>query len=138
MPLKPQTVIRCQSADVLAAFERWLTAESAGDIRLVILEGPMRSGKSCLTKEPIILEERQTTSIEVDHFVQDRDEADNDQGYLDNVKRVPLAAAIQAGLATSPIVIVEEAVVWPLVQGIIEEIGSGRVQRTLGRAAYSW
>jgi hypothetical protein len=50
MPLKPQTVIRCQSADVLVAFEQWLTAESAAGIRLVILEGPMSSGKSCLTK----------------------------------------------------------------------------------------
>ncbi len=97
-------VIRCQSADVRAAFERWLTAESAGDIRLVILEGAMRSGKSSLTKEPISLEERQTTSIEVDHLRSGpRDEADNNQAYLDNVKRVPLAAAIQVGLATSPI-----------------------------------
>jgi hypothetical protein len=124
---RQQAVIRCQSADVLTAFERWLTAESAGDIWLVILEGAMLSGKSSLTKEPISLDERQTTCIGVDQFV--RDDADNDQGYLDNVKRAPLAAAIQAGLATSPIVIVEGAMVWPLVQGIIEEVGSDRVRR---------
>jgi len=128
MPLVgEQTVIRCQSADVLPAFARWVTAESAGGVRLIVLEGAMLSGKFSLTNEPISLDERQTTSIEVDHFV--RDDADNDQGYLDNVMRVPLAAAIQGGLATSPIVIVEGAMVWPLVQGIIEKIGSGRVRR---------
>jgi hypothetical protein len=38
-------VIGSDSTDVLATFERWLTAESASGIRFVILEGAMRSGK---------------------------------------------------------------------------------------------
>jgi hypothetical protein len=122
-------VIRCSSADARATFERWVASESEAGARLIIIEGAMMSGKSSLTKEPISLDERQTPNIEVDHFVQDRDEADNDQGYLDNVKRVPLAAAIQAGLTTSPIVIVEGAIVWPLVQGSVGEIGAARVRR---------
>jgi hypothetical protein len=125
-PVGQQTVIRCQTTDVLAAFERWLKAKSAAGARLIVLEGAMMSGKSCLTKDPFTLGDRQTTSIEVGHFARG---ANNAQGYLDNVRRAPLAAAIEDGLATSPIVIVQGAMVWPLVQGIVEEIGAGRIRR---------
>jgi hypothetical protein len=50
-------------------------------------------------------------------------------GENHSVKRVPLAAAMKASLAMSPVVIVQGAMVWPLVQGIVEEIGAARVRR---------
>jgi hypothetical protein len=79
-----------------------------------------------LTKEPIVVGDRQSANIEVDHFARG---ASNDQGYLNSVKRVPLAAAMKASLAMSPVVIVQGAMVWPFVQGIVEEIGAARVRR---------
>jgi hypothetical protein len=45
------------------------------------------------------------------------------------VKRAPFAAAMKTGLATSPIIIVEGAVVWPLVQDTVDEISAARVRR---------
>ena len=91
--------IRCSSADVRLILEGWVANESAAGARVVVLEGAMSSGKSRLTKEPIILGDRQSAPIHVDDFIHN---ASNDEGYLNGVKHVPLAAAIQAGLATSP------------------------------------
>ena len=119
-------VIRCSSADIHSIFEDWVASESAADARLVVLEGAMGSGKSDLTKEPIVVGDRQSANIEVDHFARG---ANNDQSYLNSVKRVSLAAAMKASLAMSPVVIVQGAIVWPLVQGIVEEIGAARVRR---------
>jgi hypothetical protein len=118
-------VIRCSSADIHSIFEDWVASERAAGARLVVLEGAMGSGKSDLTKEPIVVGDRQSANIEVDHFARG---ASNDQGYLSSVKRVPLAAAMKASLAMSPVVIVQGAMVWPFVQGIVEEIGAARVR----------
>jgi hypothetical protein len=119
-------VIRSSSADVRSIFEGWVASESAAGARLIVLEGAMGSGKSCLTREPIILGDRQSANIRVDHFIHN---ASNDEGYLDGVKHVRLAAAMQAGIAGSPIIIVEGAVVWPLAQNIVDEISAARVRR---------
>jgi hypothetical protein len=119
-------VIRCSSTDIRSIFEGWVASASAAGARLIVLEGAMGSGKSCLTKEPIILGDRQSANVHVDHFIHN---ASNDEGYIDGVKPVPLAAAVQAGLATSPIIIVEGAVVWPLVQNIVDKISAARVRR---------
>jgi hypothetical protein len=127
MPLKPQTVIRCQSADVLAAFERWLEVESAAGVRLVILEGAMLSGKSSLTSAPFTSGNGlRAANIEVDQFIHD---ANPDEGYLDAVKRLPLMDAIKAALAASSVVIVEGAIVWPLQAATATEIASDQVRR---------
>jgi predicted nucleotidyltransferase len=121
-----QTVIRCAAADVRDMFERWLDAEAAAGVRLVILEGAMRSGKSSLTKQPFTLSDgRGATIVEVDDFIHD---ANPDEGYLDAVKRVPLMDAIKAALAASSVVIVEGAIVWPLQAAIVTEIASDQVR----------
>jgi hypothetical protein len=87
----------------------------------------MCSGKSSLTNLPFTLSDgRRATNVEVDHFIQD---ANNDEGYLNAVKRVPLIDAIRAGLAASPIVIVEGAIVWPLQPPAALEIASEGVRR---------
>jgi hypothetical protein len=119
-------VIRSSAADIHSIFEDWVASENTAGARLVVLEGAMGSGKSELTKGPIVVGDRQSANIEVDHFARG---ASNDQSYLDSVKRVPLAAAIKASLAMSPVVIVQGAIVWPFVQGIVEEIGTARVRR---------
>ena len=113
-------VIRCSSADIHSIFEDWVASERAAGARLLVLEGAMGSGKSDLTKEPIVVGDRQSANIAVDHFA---------RGARNSVKRVPLAAAMKASLAMSPVVIVQGAMVWPLVQGIVEEIGAARVRR---------
>lgn len=122
-----QKVIRCAAADVRGEFERWLDAEGAAGVRLVVLEGSMCSGKSSLANRPFTLSDgRRATNVEVDHFIQ---EANNDEGYLYAVKRVPLIDAIRAELAASPVVIVEGAIVWPLQLPSVLEIASECVRR---------
>lgn len=124
MPLVgQQTVIRCQSADVLPVFARWLTAESAA--RLVVLEGAMMSGKSWLTKEPLTLGSHQSVNIEVDGLTRQT----NNESYVAAVRHDLLDAAIREGFAASPTVIVQGAIVWPLVQAVVDEISLSAVRR---------
>jgi hypothetical protein len=47
-------------------FGRWLTAACAAGVRFVVLEGLMRSGKSCLTEQPFALGMSQSVNIELD------------------------------------------------------------------------
>ena len=96
-----------------------------GRCRIVVLEGAMMSGKSCLTKEPLALGSRQSVNIEVDGLAR---QAGN-EGYIAAVRRDTLDAAIRDGLAASPTVIVQGAIVWPLVQGVVGEISLGAVRR---------
>jgi hypothetical protein len=127
MPLKPQTIIRCQSADVPAAFARWLETESAAGVRLVILEGAMSSGKSSLTGPSFaLLKGLRATNVGVDQFIHD---ANPDEGYLGAVKRVRLMDTIKAALAASSVVIVEGAIVWALQPATVTEIASDQVRR---------
>ncbi len=117
-----QVVVRCAAVDVRDMFERWLDAEAAAGVRLVILEGAMLSGKSSLTNQPFILSDsRCVPTVHVDRFIQ---EADPDDSYLNAVKRVPLIDAIRSGLAASPVIIVEGAAVWPLQLAAAAEIAA--------------
>lgn len=117
---RPQ-IIRSASANVRDVFEQWLDAEAAA-VRLVILEGAMLAGKSTLTKQPF----PGAAVVEVDSFIHD---ADPDRGFIDAVKRAPLIKAIRAGLARSPLVVVEGAIVWPLLLPAATETASQSVRR---------
>ena len=117
-------VIRCSSADIRSIFEGWVASESAAGARLIILEGAMMSGKSCLTKQPLTLGSRQSVNIEVDDLTRQGNE-----GYVAAVRRDALDAAIRDGLAVSPTVIVQGAIVWPLVQAMVGEISLDTVRR---------
>jgi hypothetical protein len=124
MPLiGQQTVIRCQSADVLPVFVRWLATESAAGARLVVLEGAMMSGKSWLTKEPLPLGSRQSVNID------DLTRQTNNEGYIAAVRGDALDAAIRDGLAAAPTVIVQGAIVWLLVQAVVSMISLDAVRR---------
>jgi hypothetical protein len=114
------------SADIQSIFEDWVASESAAGARLIILEGAMMSGKSYLTKEPLTLGSRQSVSIvEVDGVTRQTD----NEGYGAAVRRDALDDAIRDGLAASPTVIVQGAIVWPLVQAVASEIGLAAVRR---------
>jgi hypothetical protein len=118
-------VIRCSSADVRSIFEGWVASESAAGARLVVLEGAMMSGKSFLTGEPLTLGSRQSINIEVDGLTRQT----NNEGYIAAVRRDALDAAIRDGLAASPTVIVQGAIVWPLVQAVVGKVSLGAVRR---------
>jgi hypothetical protein len=78
----------------------------------------MSSGKSWLTKEPLALGSRQSVNIEVDGLTRP---AATGEGYMAAVRLDSLDAAIREGLAASPTVIVQGAIVWPLVQAVAAE-----------------
>jgi hypothetical protein len=80
-------VIRCSSADVRSIFESWVASESAAGVRLIVLEGAMMSGKSCLTKEPLTLGTRRSVNIEVDGLTRQTD----NEGYIADAARLPEA-----------------------------------------------
>jgi hypothetical protein len=118
-------VIRCSSADIRSIFEGWVASWSAAGVRLVVLEGAMMSGKSFLTQQPLTLGRCQSINIEVDGLTRQT----NNEGYIAAVRRDALDAAIRDGLATSPTVIVQGAIAWPLVQAEVDEISLGVVRR---------
>jgi chloramphenicol 3-O-phosphotransferase len=62
-------VVRTQSSEIRDVFGRWLTAACAAGVRFVVLEGLMRSGKSCLTEQPFALGMSQSVNIELDGFL---------------------------------------------------------------------
>jgi hypothetical protein len=117
-------VIRCSSTDIRSIFEGWVASESAAGVSLIVLEGAMMSGKSCLTEKPLTLGGRQSVNIEVDGLTWQ-----GSHGYIAAVRRVALDAAIREGLAASPTVIVQGAIVWPLVQAVVDEVSLGAVRR---------
>ena len=79
-------VIRSSSADVRSIFlEGWVASESAAGARLIVLEESDGFGKILARPvEPIILGDRQSANIRVDHFHSTTPA--NDEGYLDGVK----------------------------------------------------
>lgn len=101
-----QTIVRCDAASARDVFAGWLDSEAAAGLRLVTLEGAMLAGKSTLTEQPF-----PRAVVEVDSFIH---HADPYRSFIDAVKRAPLIDAIRAALATSPLVVVEGAIVWPL------------------------
>ena len=117
--------IRCSSTDIRSIFEGWVASESAAGARIVVLEGAMMSGKSCLTKQPLTLGSRQSVNIEVDGLTRQV----SNEGYVAAVRRDALDAAIRDGLAASPTVIVQGAIVWPLMQAVVGEISLDAVRR---------
>jgi len=86
----------------------------------------MSSGKSWLTKEPLALGSRQSVNIEVDGLTRP---AATGEGYIAAVRLDYLDAAIREGLAASPTVIVQGAIVWARVQAVAGEIGASGVRR---------
>jgi chloramphenicol 3-O-phosphotransferase len=108
------TTIHVSSNEIRSAFERSLT-DGAGETRFVILEGLTGSGKTTLTERPFALGTRHSVNIELDSFL--RRPVSETTPYIDAIDRAALDAAV-AAVDTSPIVIVQGAIGWPLVQSV--------------------
>lgn len=123
-----QQTFRTQSSEIRDVFGRWLTAACAAGVRFVVLEGLMRSGKSCLTEQPFALGMSQSVNIELDGFL--RKPVNPDTKYMDAIDVDAASARIIEAYRTAPLVIVEGPVAWPIVQRVLqEEIPSDEVRR---------
>jgi len=109
--------IRVPSTYVRAAFRGWLARAYVSGIRLVVLEGLSQAGKSHLTERRFMIGGKRSTRIEVDRFL--RRPVLPSVSYPDAVDRAALREAMEEALASStPIVVVEGPMAWPIVDPV--------------------
>jgi hypothetical protein len=118
--------IRASSSDVRAAFAQWLGVEFRAGIKLVILEGLTASGKTTLTKMPFDLDGIQSTNIEMDGFLPPRLE-DDAMTYIAAIDRLTMLPRIEKALSEPSLVIIQGAIVWPLVESVAFRVNVRRV-----------
>jgi hypothetical protein len=121
-----QQVIRADSSDIRNEFEQWLAREWEAGARLVIVEGLMKSGKSTLTKEPIVLLDKRSRTIELDQFL--RRPVNPETEYMAAIDIDAATSAIRQAM-TAAIVIAEGPMAWPVTQRAREEISPSAVRR---------
>jgi chloramphenicol 3-O-phosphotransferase len=114
------------SSELRAVFEDWLATENRSGARLVVLEGLTNSGKSFLTERPFLVDSGRSANIEIDQFL--RTPVPPTVRYPDAVDRVALRAAIEAALASAPVVVIEGPMAWPLVAPIAQ-VSRDRIRR---------
>jgi len=124
--LTKQQVIRADSSDIRRKFEQWLAQEWGAGARLVIVEGLMKSGKSTLTKEPIILFDKRSRTIELDHFL--RRPVNPDTEYMAAIDIEAATSAIRQAM-TAAMVIAEGPLAWPVTQRARKEVPPRTVRR---------
>jgi hypothetical protein len=118
--------IRVPSTYVRAAFRGWLARAYGSGIRLVVLEGLSNAGKSHLLEGRFMIGGRASTCIQVDRFL--RRPVLPSVPYPDAVDRAALRETMAEALASStPIVVVEGPMAWPLVDPV--PVGSYLVRR---------
>jgi hypothetical protein len=120
-------LFRALSSEIRNVFGQWLTAEYTAGARFLVLEGLMNSGKSMLTKQPFVLGARQSVNIELDNFL--RQPVDPDTEYMDAFDIDAATAAVMEAYRTTPLVIAEGPIGWPVVQCILQEIPRREVRR---------
>jgi chloramphenicol 3-O-phosphotransferase len=118
--------IQAPSSEIRAAFEHWLATACRFGARAVVLEGLTNSGKSFLTERPFRVGAGQSANIEVDQFL--RKPVPPMVHYPDAIDQAALHTAIQAALASMPVVVIEGPMAWPLVKPMAE-VGRDRVRR---------
>jgi hypothetical protein len=121
-----QQVIRADSSDIRHKFEQWLAQEWKSGARLVIVEGLMKSGKSTLTKEPMVLFDKRSRSIELDQFL--RRPVNPDTEYMGAIDIDAATSAISNAM-TAAMVITEGPMAWPVTQRAREEVPPSAVRR---------
>jgi hypothetical protein len=112
-----QQTFRKQSSEIRDVFGRWLTAACAAGVRFVVLEGLMRSGKSCWTEQPFALGMSQSVNIELDGFL--RKPVNPDTKYMDAIDVDAASARIIEAYRTAPLVIAEGPMAWPVVRRVL-------------------
>jgi hypothetical protein len=121
-----QQTIRAHSSEIRDKFEQWLTREQGSGARLVILEGLMKSGKSKLTKEPLVLG-HPIRAIELDHFL--RRPVNPDTAYMDAIDIEAATLAIKNAMATASLVIAEGPMAWPVTQRVRKGLTASAIRR---------
>jgi hypothetical protein len=121
-----QQVIRADSSEIRHKFEQWLAQEWGSGARLVIVEGLMKSGKSTLTKEPIVLFDKRSRIIELDYFL--RRPVNPDTEYMAAVDIEAATSAIRQAM-TAAMVIAEGPMAWPVTQRAREDMPPSAVRR---------
>jgi hypothetical protein len=124
---KPAKIIRSPSAEVRAAFERWLAIEFRAGTELVILEGLTLSGKTTLTKKPFDLDGRASTNIGMDSFLPPS--IAEATPYLTAIDQSAMLDEVQKAISEAPLVILEGAIVWPALAPIVTKLGFDGVRR---------
>ena len=114
---EPET-IRVSSAEIGTAFAQWVERMRGAEVRLVTLEGMLNSGKTRLTQQPF--------AVEADRFLCHPVEPQTP--YCEAVDQRALRSALLRALDVYPLVVVEGAIVWPLVLPLpIERVRVRRV-----------
>jgi|GEM_PF-3699160 len=86
----------------------------------------MQSGKTTLTKQPFAVGARQSVNIELDDF---REQPVPAIAYIDTIDRAAFENGLRTMLASAPLVIVQGAIAWPLIEPIAAELGDVRIRR---------
>jgi hypothetical protein len=121
-----QQVIRADSSEIRHKFEQWLAQAWGSGARLVIVEGLMKSGKSTLTKEPIVLFDKRSRTIELDRFL--RRPVNPDAEYMAAIDIEAATSAIRQAM-TAAMVIAEGPMAWPVTQREREDMTPSAVRR---------
>jgi hypothetical protein len=121
-------IIQASSNEVRAAFEQWLASQIENGVRVVVLEGITGAGKTTLTEQPFALgASRQSINIELDDFL--RRPVGPGTPYVDAIDRKKLRAAIDAAVVSSPLVVIQGAIAWPIVQPAMLTLSEACIRR---------
>ena len=107
-----QRTFRAGSSEIRDVFGRWLSAEWAAGVGLVVLEGLMMSGKSYLLKQPFKLGSQVSVNIELDRFL--RRPVDPNLEYMDAIDVSAARASLGAARKSHVIVVIWELVRSPV------------------------
>jgi hypothetical protein len=114
-----------QSTEIRAAFEQWLIENQRG-VKLIAFEGIIGAGKLWITERPFDLNGGPSKKIETDDFL--RRSVPPEMDYLDALDCTALLREIETAIQSSPLVIVQGAIVWPVITPMLDKIGSDAVR----------
>ena len=121
---KPE-IMQVSSSEIRIQFQEWLSFQYEAGTRFVVIEGLTSSGKTTLTEQPFIFGMRRSTNIEMDGFLP-RD-LPGATPYDAAIDRSALKTQIEIALGAAPLVVIQGAIVWPLVQPVASGLGPDRV-----------
>jgi hypothetical protein len=125
--MKTQT-ITAPSDQVRDAFARWIAG--LGQVRLVVLEGITKAGKTTIVEQSFVASDGSlSTNIRIDDFLPPSGTVSPEASFLDVLDRTGLLAAIRAALKSSHLVIVEGAIACPVIEPVVDALGSQSVRR---------
>ncbi len=129
-------ITRASSSEVRPVFEAWITAQHKAGVLLVILEGITHAGKTTLTKLPFKLgSSSYSINIDLDDFLSRP--VPQSTLYVDAIDCPRLHRATHAAIGSSPLVVVQGAIAWPLVRSVAASLGKESVRRVYLKRMWS-